>query len=233
MSNAIIKIQNLSLEISGFKILENINLEINEGEINTIIGLNGSGKTTLLKTILGVYKPSSGSIEINTKKIAYVPQKLHFDKTIPISVYELLQIYSGKNQIDILAKLKEVKADKLTNKKVGVLSGGELQRVLIANALLLEPKLLLLDEATAGIDIVGEKDFYDLIEKIHTEYKITIIMVSHDIHTVFAASDKIFCINKHICCSGKPAEVSQDTQFKKLFGHNLAPFSHKHDHHHH
>lgn len=229
----IINIQNLNLELSGQKILENINFTVKSGEIATIIGLNGSGKTSLLKVILGIYQASSGQLNIQTDKIAYVPQKLHFDQSIPISVSELLQVYSSKNTSQIIDKLREVKANDLIEKQLGTLSGGELQRVLIANALLQEPELLLLDEATAGIDIVGEKNFYELIYKIHKQYQMTIVMVSHDIHTVFAASDQILCINKHVCCSGKPAEVEGNKEFKKLFGQHLAPFNHEHDHHHH
>jgi zinc transport system ATP-binding protein len=195
----------------------------------SIIGLNGSGKTTLLKSILGIYKPRTGKIIVNAAKIGYVPQNLFFDKTIPLSVFELLKVYTKKSEKAIKEKLHEVDAENLINKKIGQLSGGQLQRVLIANSLLMQPDLLLLDEPTASIDIVGEKTIYDLIKKIYNYYKITIVMVSHDIHMVFDQASKILCLNRKLYCSGTPKEISKNKEFKKIFGHNLVPYTHTHN----
>lgn len=225
----LIRFDGVDVELSGNSVLENISMEIFPGEIVTLIGLNGAGKTTLLKTILGIYKIKKGKIDMRAKRIGYVPQKLQFDRTIPFSVREFLDTYSGRAAGKIEDVLKEVKADGLIDKKIGNLSGGELQKVLIANALLQKPDLLLLDEATAGVDIKGEQNFFELIAQIHEKYQVTIVMVLHDIHTVFSKASKVFCLNKTICCHGKPKDVSQSPEFTKLFGPYLVPYEH-HNH---
>lgn len=230
-SEPLIEFKNANVIIGGKTILKNLDFKIHREEIVSLIGLNGAGKTTLLKAILGI-TPIKGYRQINTKKIGYVPQKLDFDRTIPITVQEFLEVYSGKKITEIRKALKKVKSQKLIKRQLGYLSGGELQKVLIANALLLDPEILLLDEPTAGIDITGQHNFYDLIESLQTELKITIILVSHDIHTVFSKSSKVLCINGHICCQGSPKSVSESPEFNKLFCHHLAPYQHKHDHNH-
>lgn len=231
-SNTVISCKKLSLTLNNNTILENLSFSIDQGEIVTIIGLNGAGKSSLLKTIIGIYSPSSGTLSVNAQKIGYVPQKLQFDTSIPLTVEEFLQTYTNKSIDFMRNKLQEVNAFDILHKKLGQLSGGQLQKVLIANALLQEPDLLLLDEATAGIDMSGEQSFYELIEQIHREYKITIVMVSHDIHTVFAKSNRVLCLNKHLCCSGAPQDVSTHPEFTKLFGTHTAPYHHHHDHNH-
>ncbi len=230
-TESLVDFQKVNVVIGGKKILKDLTFSINREEIVSLIGLNGAGKTTLLKAILGIV-PVQGHRKIHTKKIAYVPQKLDFDKSIPVTVSEFLEIYSGKNLTQIRKTLKKVQSTKLLKKLIGNLSGGELQKVLIANALLLEPEILLLDEPTAGIDVTGQHHFYDLIEELQKELKIAIILVSHDIHTVFAKSTKVICINGHICCQGTPKSVSESPEFNELFCHHLAPYHHHHDHNH-
>ncbi|PIZ72883.1 zinc ABC transporter ATP-binding protein [Candidatus Peregrinibacteria bacterium CG_4_10_14_0_2_um_filter_43_11] len=231
LKNPLIHIKGASVELAGQMILQNVNMEIFPGEIVTLIGLNGSGKTTLLKTIAGIYPYKKGTVKINAKRIGYVPQRLLFDKTIPFSVEEFMHTYSPHAKCaEIQAKLKEVGALSLLRRRVGDLSGGELQRVLVANALLREPELLLLDEATAGLDVSGEKDFYELIETIQKKYNMTIIMVSHDIHMVFNKACRVFCLNeKTITCSGAPKIVWDDKEFITIFGAHFSHFHHKHD----
>jgi len=233
VNKPLVKISKLVVVQNGIRILHDINAEIYPGEIISLIGLNGSGKTTLLKTILGLIKPTSGTLSVNARKIGYVPQKLDFDRTIPITIFELLKIYNPKAQSNTInAKLEEVSALKLGEKLVGTLSGGQLQRVLIANALINLPDLLLLDEATAGIDITGEDQFYSLIKQIHKDYQPTILLVSHDIHTVFANTDRVFCMDGCLCCQGTPEAIAKTPEFKRLFGKHLKPYHHK-DHAHH
>ncbi|MBI5754812.1 metal ABC transporter ATP-binding protein [Candidatus Peregrinibacteria bacterium] len=229
MNEPLVEFRSVSIERTGQNVLEHVSLEIFRNEIVTVIGLNGAGKTTLLKAMLGIYKPTRGKIILRTKKIGYVPQKLQFDRTIPFSVLELLRMYSGKGADVVFQKSQEIQAEKLLEKKVGELSGGELQRVLLVNALLADPELLLLDEATSGIDVRGEQQFYTLIQQLHQTYRMAIVMVSHDIHTVFAQASRVFCLNRTLCCHGAPQDVSQNPEFVKLFGSYLAPY--KHDSH--
>lgn len=226
MKDSLVAFRSVSIELSGQNVLENVSLEIFRSEIVTVIGLNGAGKTTLLRAILGVYRPARGEIIVRTKKIGYVPQRLQFDRTIPFSVLELLRTYSGKSADVIFQKSQEIQAEKLLEKKVGELSGGELQRVLLVNALLSDPELLLLDEATSGIDARGEHQFYQLLQVLHQKYQMAIVMVSHDIHTVFAHASRVFCLNRTICCYGAPQDVSASPEFAKLFGSYLAPYKH-------
>lgn len=226
----VIELKNVGLTLNQYEILKDISLEILPGEIISLIGLNGSGKSSLLKTMLGIYQPTSGKVINRAKKTGYVPQKFEFDRSIPVSGFELLEIYSKKPASEINKKLKEVSAYSLRNKKIGSLSGGEMQRLLIANALLNKPDLLLLDEPTSGLDITGEKDFYCLIEDIHKQYKMAIVIVSHDIHLVFNRAKKVFCVDHCLACHGHPKDVQKTEAFKKLFGPHLIPFEH-HKHH--
>lgn len=235
MSTSQVIIKDLSITAGKQVILEKVNLTINKGEIISLIGLNGSGKTTLLKAIIGLIKPSQGKISLKAKQIGYVPQRLEIDRTIPITVTELIKTYNPDASVNkILASLDEVDAQNLAKAQIGNLSGGELQRVLIANALIKSPDLLLLDEATAGIDINGADLFYQLIKKIHARYQPTIILVSHDIHAVFSNSDRVYCLNHCICCHGTPRTVYDNPEFKKLFGNYLSPYlHHNHEQHNH
>lgn len=225
----LLEFRNVDVTLSGKKVLEDVSFSLSNKEIVTLIGLNGTGKTTLLRTIIGVYEPAKGKIILNTKRIGYVPQRLDFDKNIPFSVEELLLTYSGRDRVAILEKLVEVGAAQLIDKKIGMLSGGELQRVLIANALLQNPELLLLDEPTSGIDVMGEQNFYQLIAELFEKYDVSIMMVSHDIHAVFSRSSRVLCISGGIKCYGTPQDVSNHPAFKAIFGDYLSPYHHHHD----
>jgi zinc transport system ATP-binding protein len=227
-----LKIKNLSVEIGENKVLSNVNLDLEKGEIGVVIGLNGAGKSTLLKSIIGEITPNKGSIKLATKKISYIPQKLWFDRSIPVLVSEFMENFSQSSTSEIREALASVDAQKLFSKRIGELSGGQLQRVLIANAILDRPEILLLDEAASGLDISGNHKFYDLIAKLNEQLNMTILMVSHDLHTVFAKANKVFCLNVHMCCSGTPEKVSSSKEFQELFCKHLSWYKHHHNHKH-
>lgn len=231
IKSPLVEVDNVSVIFGKSVAVENVSINIYRGDILAIIGLNGAGKTTLLKAILGIYKPATGSIKVHTKRIGYVPQVLNFDRTIPLTVKELLQTYrNGTKKVkDIEENLGLTGALHLIDKKVGDLSGGELQRVMLANALLSEPELLLLDEPTTGIDVIGEKSFFDIIKSLHDQYEIAIVLVSHDIHMVYRHATQIVCINRRMMCQGPPHEVAVNGSIAKLFGGYLAPYEHEHD----
>lgn len=221
------EVKNLSVRFGDIVAIEGIEFSIYPGEVVAVIGLNGAGKTTLLKTMLGVYKPTTGAIAINTRRVGYVPQLLNFDRTIPLTVRELLQTYNSSSQIE--QKLALTGGRHLLNKKVGDLSGGELQRVLLANALLAEPELLLLDEPTTGIDVVGEQTFFGIVKDLQDKCNMGIILVSHDIHMVYRHATRIVCINRTMMCSGTPHEVAANANLAELFGGYLTLYKHEHD----
>jgi zinc transport system ATP-binding protein len=222
----IVELKNVGLTLGGNSILNDISLEILPNEIISLIGLNGAGKSTLLKMILGIHKPTRGQRINRARRTGYVPQNFEFDRSIPLSVRELLKTYSNAPEAKIHEKLNEVGAGPLIHQKIGSLSGGQMQRILIANALLMEPELLLLDEPTSGLDVSGEKDFYCMIDDIHRHYPMAIVIVSHDIHVVFNHAKKIFCVDHCLVCHGHPDEVKQTEAFGRLFGPHLVPFKH-------
>lgn len=226
----ILEVKNLSVGFSKEKsILHDVSFQIEKGQIISLIGLNGTGKTTLLKAIMGLIKPSSGKIIKGDTKIFYIPQKSDLNTTFPLSVKEFCELFGVKGYEKYL---EDLGMTKLLKSKVSSLSGGEYQRILIAVALSRKPDLLLLDEITAGIDVAGEEHFYELVLKIRKEYGISILIVSHNIHLVIKNADKVLCLAGHICCSGKPQEVSEDKAFKAIFGKYLQPYIHNHDHTH-
>lgn len=227
---SIVSFENVDLEFGQNKVLKDISLELEKGEIISLIGLNGAGKSSILKLMLGAYQPTRGIIVNRAKRVAYVPQKFEFDRSIPLTVRELLMSFSHASESRIKTSLGQVGALDLIDHQVGRLSGGQVQRVLIANALLQKPDLLLLDEATSGLDVEGEKDFYCLVEEIHKKHPMAIVMVSHDIHLVFSRAEKVFCVDHSLVCHGHPDELKKSEKFLKLFGSHLVPFKHHSKH---
>lgn len=218
-------------------ILKDISLIIEPNKIITIIGPNGAGKTTLLKLILGLISPSSGVIKrADELTIGYMPQQLAFNALMPITVQRLLQLATNEPNKAINTRLvhvlREVGALYLQHQSVHVLSGGERQRVMLARALMQEPKLLVLDEPAQGVDVLGQEDLYELIAKIRDKYHCGIILVSHDLHTVMSASDEVICLNGHICCSGNPNVVMQHPSYQTLFQSKSNPIITTYTHHH-
>jgi zinc transport system ATP-binding protein len=224
----LLSVKHLDVGFGQNVVLRDLTFDVGRDDVVVVLGLNGAGKTTLLKTILGLLKPLAGSIDTKAKATGYVPQKLFYDRTIPVTVEELLWAYSGASAEEIIEKLAVVSAVNLLKKPVGSLSGGELQRVLIANALLRDPELLLLDEPTSGIDVLGEERFYELISGLKKTFNMAIILVSHDIHTVYKYATKVICLHKGICYIGGPHQMAADKQVQELFGDNLTLYHHEH-----
>ena len=217
-------------------ILHDVDIAVGRGEIVTLIGPNGSGKTTLVRTLLELERPEHGTVRRTADiRVGYTPQQLSIDRTLPLDVRRFLEM-SGKSDAEALASaLEDVGAPDVMKQEIRLLSGGELKRVLLARALLREPDLLVLDEPTANVDIHGQIEFYNLIRRIRDERNYGILLVSHDLHLVMSATDRVVCLNGHVCCSGLPDDVSNHPAYLELFGDAaaaVAVYSHDHDHHH-
>jgi len=238
--NFILEVKDLSVTYNGYKALHDITFSLNEGSLSVIIGPNGAGKTTLLKAILGLV-PYKGEIRIFGKeiskltieertKISYVPQKFENAHNIPITVSEFLNLSLQKNG-DFKKAIEEFvhlgNIEKLLNKKISSLSGGELQRVLIVRALLTKPKLLLFDEPFSGVDKIGEKAFFDFILLLKEKYSVTTILVSHDVFNVTKLADTVICVNRHLVCFGKPEDILLEEHFEEIFGKSVTAHKHK------
>lgn len=234
---ALLEIQGLNVSFGAETVLSHVDLVVNPGEIVTIVGPNGSGKTTLLRAILGATRPSSGRV-VKRKglRIGYVPQKLAIDSTLPITARRFLDLPTRVSDEAAQKALEQTGAAQLADRQLTDLSGGQLQRVLLARALIGSPELLLLDEATQGLDQPGSADFYRLIEEVRQELGCAILMVSHELHVVMAASDRVICLNGHVCCHGTPEHVASAPEYRALFGSGtkgaLALYRHEHDHAH-
>lgn len=225
--DTILKVKNLYVELNNIKILENINFELKKGEVLTIIGPNGAGKTVLLKTLLGIY-PYKGEIFWKKDiKLGYVPQRVPFLKTIPLTVKEffLLKNYNQTKIIEILKNIGIRETD--LNKKIGDLSSGQFQRVLIGFALIKDPQVLLFDEPVSGIDIEGQETIYNFLERLHARKNITILMVSHDLNIVYKFSTKVLCLShRKMVCIGKPQAVLNSENLAKLFNSEIKVYKH-------
>ena len=236
MSEPLIRLQQVSVGFRQESVLENVQLTVNAGEIVTLIGPNGAGKTTLVRAVLGLLKPDSGSVWRKPRlRIGYMPQKLTVDPTLPLSVLRFLRLVPGVDRHTALAALAEVGAEQVIDSPLQNISGGELQRVLLARALLREPELLVLDEPVQGVDVAGQAELYRLITQLRDRHGCGVLMVSHDLHLVMSTTDQVVCLNRHVCCSGHPEQVSGDPAFVELFGQdaqNLAIYHHHHDHSH-
>ena len=215
----LISSQALSVRFGQHLILDSVNMSVNQGEIVTIVGPNGSGKSTLLKTLIGSVLPTSGHvIRADNLKIGYVPQRLHIDETLPMTVNRFLTLPLRHSKLAIQEALGRAGVERLEKQQLMSLSGGQLQRVLLARALLEEPSLLLLDEATQGLDQRGIVGFYQQIDAIRQESGCAVIMVSHDLHVVMRRTDRVICLNGRVCCEGIPETVSQSSEYRALFG---------------
>jgi zinc transport system ATP-binding protein len=234
----LVSLDHVSVEFNHHRILHNISLRLKSGEIMTLLGPNGAGKSTLIRVILGLLPPTTGTItHAPNLSIGYVPQKISLNPTLPITVKRFMQLYRPAQDKEIIELLTLVNAGQLLNKSMQQLSGGEMQRVLLAQALQKKPQLLVLDEPTQGVDVKGQLVLYDLIEQARHQFNCGIIMVSHDLHLVMAKTDQVLCLNQHICCSGTPENVANHPEFISLFGqvcaNQLALYKHHHNHEHH
>ena len=236
-ATALISARNLMLARGGRTILADIDIDISPREIVTVIGPNGAGKTTLVRALLGLEPLDRGSIRRKPGLVTgYAPQRFDVDRAIPLTVTRFVAM-GRRATLDELARvLKDVGAGALAERQLAELSGGELQRVVLARALIREPDLLVLDEPVRGVDYAGEAELYTLIGRLRTERGFGVLLVSHDLHVVMAQSDRVICLNRHVCCSGVPQSVAQHPEYARLFGPQAARafglYHHHHDHHH-
>ena len=222
---------------AGHWLVRGVDLVVRPGEIVTLIGPNGSGKSTTAKLALGILKPDEGEI-VRAKglRVGYVPQKLQIDWTLPLTVERLMTLTGPLGGAEIEAALESVGVARLRKAEVQTLSGGEFQRALLARAIARKPDLLVLDEPVQGVDFTGEVALYDLIAKIRDRLGCGILLISHDLHVVMAATDSVICLNGHVCCQGTPRAVAESAEYRRLFGDRaaatLAVYRHHHDHTH-
>ena len=233
----LIAAEGLSVRLGTSEVLSGITLGIAPGEIVTILGPNGSGKSTLLRALLGIVPASKGRVTRQAGlRVGYVPQRLTIDRSLPMTVRRFLSLPVHCTDGQASEVLARVGVPDVTLRQMTDLSGGQFQRVLLARALLADPQLLVLDEPTQGLDQPGEAAFYRLIAHVRAQTGAAVLMVSHDLHVVMAASDRVICLNGHICCEGTPRVVSNAPEYRAMFGLGtqgaLALYQHEHDHDH-
>lgn len=238
----LITASDVEVVLGGRAVLQGVSLELQSGETVALIGPNGAGKTTLLRVLLGLL-PYRGRVEVLGKpperltraerqQIGYVPQALQFDRTTPLLTRELLWALLGERaqtHAQLHAILDAVDATHLLEKPVRTLSGGELQRVVIAAALAQQPKLLLLDEPATGIDVGVRLQFYELIERLRAEQEMGVLIVSHDLSVVSRYATRVVCIHHRLICTGSPEEILQMPILEELYGHPVGIYQHRHE----
>lgn len=232
----LVSTEGLGVTLGGNRVLRDVSIAIGRGEIVTVVGPNGSGKTTLVRLLIGALRPSEGSvIRAPGLVIGYVPQRLAIDHTMPLTVARFLG-FADRDKARHAPALAQVGAAGLERRQMIDLSGGQFQRVMLAHALLRRPDLLVLDEAAQGLDQPGTAAFYRLVETLRADLGCAVLMVSHDLHVVMASSDRVICLNGHVCCEGAPMHVSAAPEYRALFGHGtggtFALYRHEHDHAH-
>jgi zinc transport system ATP-binding protein len=232
-----IDVKDLTVTLGGNAIVRNVTFSLDMGDVASIIGPNGSGKTTLVRAMLGLTQ-HTGEVLLEGKplrnqmaRIGYVPQRFDFDRTFPLSVSEFLDLpvahpdESWREEV-----LREFSVDVLLGKRLGTLSGGQMQRTLIAMALLKKPEILILDEPTSGVDLEGVASFYDLIRHINTEHRITVLLISHEVNMVSTTSTKVVCLNKDLISCGEPKSAMNPETLEKLYGQDFELRQHNHNH---
>ncbi len=228
--------RDLGVHVGGRELIRHIDLEVLRRRILTVIGPNGAGKTTLVRLALGLLAPTAGTIQrAPGLRVGYMPQRLSLPESMPLRVRRFLAL-AHPNTASLLENARQIGVSHLLDRPMQGLSGGETQRVLLTRALLGHPDLLVLDEPVQGIDVNGQAELYRLIVRLRDERGCAVMMVSHDLHLVMAATDEVLCINQHVCCSGHPDAVSQHPAYLDLFGaadaKTLAVYTHHHDHQH-
>jgi len=243
----VVQVRDLWVELGGQNVLQGVNLSVPAGQLVALIGPNGSGKTTLLRALVGLQKTTAGEIKLFGEiglaaalpRIGFVPQRFNLESGLILSVREFLALrlqetrhwfWQSHRRIDasIRASLAEIGVEPLLDRPLAKLSGGQLQRVLIAFSLLRKPELLLLDEPTAGVDLPGEMTFYDLIAEIQRRHRLTVILVSHDLSMVYRHASWVYALNRTICCEGSPQQVMNAESLKQAYGIHVSPYGHHH-----
>lgn len=231
----LVSADGLAMSFGGRQILSAVDLTVNRGEIVTLIGLNGSGKSTLAKILLGLLQPDAGQVwRMAGLRQGYVPQSLTIDPAMPLTVRRFMTLGGALSDDVMTSTLAEVGLPERLDAQVAGLSGGELHRAMLARALLRKPDFLVLDEPMSGVDVSGQGQLYQLIATIRDTYDCGVLLISHDLHVVMAATDRVVCLNHHICCTGRPDAIVGDPEFRALFGaavaDQLALYHHHHDH---
>jgi zinc transport system ATP-binding protein len=227
----------ISIRYNGRQVLDRVDLSVHAREIVTLIGPNGAGKTTLVRIILGLLQADQGKIKRQKGlRIGYMPQRLALSANLPLTVKRFLGLAQRNHAARLKQVAGELEIEPLLDSQMITLSGGETQRVLLARALLRNPQLLVLDEPVQGVDVTGQSELYGLITRIRNTHDCGVLMISHDLHLVMAATDRVFCLNQHVCCSGHPEAVSRHPAYLELFGSpasaKLALYTHHHNHRH-
>jgi zinc transport system ATP-binding protein len=231
--SSLLSTKNLSYSINWIEILHNVSCTIEEHQVVSIIWYNGSEKSTLLQLLLWSLQPTSWLVERKPGlRIGYVPQKRSFTQKLPLTVKDFLLMYNKDIKATYACSCTWLDITPLLDVPLSGLSWGQLQKVLIYNALVWNPDVLLLDEPTAWLDVLAQKEFYGLLEHIHQEHKMTLVMVSHDMHTVYSKSDAVICLHQGMCCTGSPHDASFSDDVKELFGGYVLPYLHTHGHTH-
>ena len=233
----LVEARGVSVRFGRRSVLEAVDLAVHAGEIVTLVGLNGAGKSTLIRVLLGIVRPHRGEVmRAPDLHIGYSPQHVHRDPILPMTVRRFLTLGAPASGERLESLLAEVGAGAILHHPLAEISGGELHRVLLARALLREPGLLVLDEPLAGVDVTSQSELYALIATIRDRYGCGVLLVSHDLHLVMAATDTVVCLNRHVCCTGHPRSIARHPEFISLFGPHvaggLAAYHHAHDHRH-
>lgn len=235
--DALVTLGNAGIYRSDRWLVRGVSFAVDKGEIVTLIGPNGSGKSTSAKMALGILKPDEGEVSRRPDlKVSYVPQKIAVDWTLPLTVRRFMRLTGEVSASEADGAMAATGVSHLEQAEVRTLSGGEFQRVMLARAMARRPDLLVLDEPVQGVDFTGEISLYNLIQKIRDDLNCGILLISHDLHVVMAATDRVICLNGHVCCSGTPTVVASSAEYKALFGaraaSTLAVYEHNHDHTH-
>jgi zinc transport system ATP-binding protein len=230
----LVTLHGVTVSLGATRVLDAVDLVVGAGEIVTLIGPNGAGKTTLLRVALGLLKAERGTVRLEPGlRVGYMPQRIAVDPSLPLTVGRFLTMAADGADRRALAALERVGAPRTLGTPIQSISGGEMQRVLLARALLRDPDLLVLDEPSQGVDLAGQQELFALITGIRDERGCGVLMVSHDLHLVMGSTDRVVCLNRTVCCTGAPLAVSGDPAYLRLFPASLpgfALYAHRHEH---
>ena len=227
----LLEVENLAVALDGKTIIEHVSFSLEPQQVLAVIGPNGSGKTVLLKTLVGIIPPAHGVIRWRPgTRVGYLPQRFHVDHYLPMTVQEFLNLKSPAKGALHRTIAAASMGEKWLRRDLAHLSSGELQKVLLAWALLDEPQILLFDEPTENVDMVGQESIYKLLHRLQDTMRVALIIVSHDLHVVYRYANNVLCLNKQMVCYGEPEEKLTPDTLSKLYG-DYAFFHHRHSNH--